>query len=321
MMQQPAGDLVPTTSLAAEVAAYGPTRRVHVLVASWLAEYDSPNTRDAYARDMKMWLKFCDEHQIDPLNTHRAAVALWKQQGAGYANPHGPSVARRLSAVASWYEYLVQEEVIERSPAVHVKRPKVDADHSTTYGLDEAEVRAMIEAAGEISVRVVAVVVVLVLTGLRVAELVWADVEDLGWDRKLRTVDVTRKGGARQRIPLTEPAWVALHEFIGDRTSGPLITTKTGARISPFQVRRIVKRVARMAGLPAWEQVTPHALRHAFVTLSLDAGAMIEDVQDAVGHRDIKTTIRYRRNRRKLENNPTHKLTEFLIGKDEEDDL
>ena len=314
-------DLVPVASLASEVAQYGPTRRVHVLIAAWLAEYDSINTQKAYERDLKMWLKFCDEQGVDPLNTLRAAVALWKQQGAGYEKAHPASVARRLSAVASWYEYLVQEEVLDRSPASHVKRPKVDPDHSTTYGLDEQEVRAMIEAAGDMGLRIVAVIVVLVLTGLRVAELVFADIEDLGWDRKQRTVDVTRKGGARQRIPLTEPAWLALEAFIGDRTSGPLITTRTGARISPFQVARIVKRVSRAAGIKAWEKVSPHALRHAFVTLSLDAGAVIEDVQDAVGHRDIKTTIRYRRNRRKLENNPTHKLTEFLIGKNEEDDL
>jgi len=313
-------DLVPITSLSDEVSQYGPTRRVQVLVAAWLASFNAVNTQKAYARDMKMWLRFCEEADVDPLAVLRVHVDAWKQRGAGFdaPKPHPPSVARRLSAVSSWYEYLVQEEVLDRSPAAHVKRPKVDNRHSTTFGLDEHEARAVIKAAGECGLRELAVVSVLLLTGIRNSELVESDVEDLGHERGHFTLDVTRKGGAKQRIVLTLAAVAALEVYLADRKSGPLIVTRTGARISREQVARIVRKVAIAAKVPHADKVSPHSLRHAFVTLSMDAGAMVEDVQDAVGHQSLDTTMRYKRNRGRLERFPGDKLARFVLGGDEE---
>ncbi|MFC5268492.1 tyrosine-type recombinase/integrase [Kribbella qitaiheensis] len=310
-------DLVPVSSLAAEVAQYGPTRRVQVLVASWLAGYDSPHTRRAYARDMKMWLKFCEEIDLDPLLAIRVHLDAWRQRYCGYEARHDPSVARRLSGVSSWYEYLVQEEVLDRSPTAHVKRPNVDSSHSTTFGLDEHEARAVIKAAGEFGPRELAVISVLMLTGIRVNELVMSDVGDLGHERGHFTLDVTRKRGARQRIVLVAGAVAALEAYLDGRTSGPLIVTRQG-RISPRQVQRIVKQVAVAAKVPHGEKVSPHSLRHAFVTLSLDAGAMVEEVQDAVGHKSLDTTMRYKRNRGRLDKFPGYKLAAWLNGDDEE---
>jgi site-specific recombinase XerD len=311
-------ELVPVSSLADQVAQYGPTRRVQVLVAAWLASFDSFQTRRAYGRDMRTWIAFCDEHDVDPLAALRVHVDAWKQVGAGYTKPHPPSVARRLSAVSSWYEYLLQEEVIERSPATHVKRPKVDNRHSSTFGLDEDEARAVIAAAGEYGLRELAVVTVLMLTGIRNSELVMSNVEDLGRDRGHFTLDVVRKGGARQRIPLSPAAVAAVQAYLAGRDSGPLVVTKSGARISQNQVYRIVRKVAVAAKVPHATKVSPHSLRHAFVTLSLDAGAMVEDVQDAVGHQSLDTTMRYKRNRGRLDKFPGYKLAEFLNGDGEE---
>lgn len=310
--------LVPIASLSDEVAQYGPTRRVQVLVTAWLAGYDSEHTRRAYGRDMRMWLDFCDEADLDPLLALRVHIDAWKQRGAGYPAPHPPSVARRLSAVSSWYEYLVQEEVLDRSPAAHVKRPKVDGRHSSTFGLDEHEARAVIRAAGDLGPRELAVVSILMLTGIRNNELVMADVDDLGHERGHFTLDVTRKGGAKQRIPLSLAAVAALEAYLADRRTGALIVTKTGARISPWQVFRIVRKSAVEAKVPHADKVSPHSLRHAFVTLSLDAGAMVEDVQDAVGHKSLDTTMRYKRNRGRLDKFPGYKLAAFLAGEDEE---
>jgi integrase/recombinase XerD len=307
-------ELVPVAGLA----SYGPTRRVHMLVAAWLAGFDSENTQDAYQRDMRKWLEFCDHHGVEPLAALRVHVDLWKRQGAGYDNPHPPSVARRLSAVSSWYEYLVQEEVLDRSPAAHVKRPKVDSRHSSTFGLDEHEARTVIKTAGEIGPRELAVISVLMLTGVRNSELCGADVADLGHERGHFTLDITRKGGATQRVVLTEAAVAALEAYLGDRESGPLILAPRGARISRDQVYRLVRKVAIRAKVPHADKVSPHSLRHAFVTLSLDAGAMVEDVQDAVGHKSLDTTMRYKRNRGRLDKSPGYKLAAFLNGETEE---
>jgi site-specific recombinase XerD len=311
-------DLVPVSGLAAEVEEYGPTRRLHMLIAAWLSAYDSDNTVDAYGRDMKMWLRFCDEKGVDPLAAVRAHIDVWKRAGAGYARPHAPSVARRLSAVSSWYEYLVQERVLDQSPAAHVRRPKVDSRFSPTFGLDEDEARAVIVAAGEFGARELAVISVLMFTGVRASELCEADVEHLGRERGHRTLDITRKGGAVQRIVLTAAAVAALEAYLADRKTGPLVVGPKGKRITRDQVYRLVRKVAVRAGVPHASKVSPHSLRHAFVTLSLDAGSNVEDVQDAVGHKSLDTTMRYKRNRGRLDRFPGNKLAEFLNGKSEE---
>lgn len=310
-------ELVPVEGLAGEVAQYGPTRRVQVLVAAWLASFNSIHTQKAYARDMKMWLTFCDEKQIDPLQAIRVHVDAWKTIGAGYSDPAPTSLSRRLSAISSWYDYLVFEEVLDKSPAAHIRRPKIDQNYSPTRGLTKQEAAAFLAAAADAGPREDAVVSLLMLSGLRCAELVLADVSDLGQDRGHRTLDVVRKGGAKQRVPLSPLATGPLDTYLGGRVSGALVTTKTGERISPTQVFRIVRKVAIAAGVAHAEEISPHSLRHTFATLSLDAGATLRDLQDAMGHRDPKTTMRYDRARGQLDRNPTYKLTEYLTDDEE----
>lgn len=307
-------DLVPVSSLASEVAAYGPTRRIQVLVAAWLASFDSPHTQKAYARDMKMWLAFCAEHDVDPLAVVRAHIDGWKQVGAGYARPHPPSVARRISAISSWYDYLVHEEVLERSPAAHIKRPKVDSNYSPTRGLSKEEAVEMLQTAYESSRRDLVVVSLLLMSGLRCAEAILANVEDLGSERGHETLDVVRKGGAKQRIALAPETRESIEEYLGGRESGPLLITESGGRLSPSQVFRTVRKIAKWAKVPHADKISPHSLRHTYATLALDAGAPLRDVQQAMGHRDPKTTIRYDRARGQLDRSPTYKLSEYLTG-------
>jgi site-specific recombinase XerD len=312
-------DIVPVTSLASEVATYGPTRRVQVLVAAWLASYSSVHTQRAYAGDMKKWLAFCDEQQIDPLQALRVHIDAWQTRWAGFTKEPAPtSLARRLSSISSWYDYLLVEDVLDRSPAAHVRRPKVDQNYSPTRGLTKDETSAFLVAAEEAGPRENAVVSLLLLSGLRCAELVLADADDLGQDRGHRTLDVVRKGGAKQRVPLSPLATAPVDLYLGGRKTGPLIVTKTGERISPSQVFRIVRKVAVRAGVAHAEEISPHSLRHTFATLSLDAGATLRDLQDAMGHRDPKTTMRYDRARGQLDRNPTYKLTEYLTENEED---
>jgi site-specific recombinase XerD len=311
-------ELVPAASLADEVAEYGPTRRIRVLVAVWLESKRSEHTRRAYERDMTMWLKFLDENDVDPLQALRAHADIWKNRGAGYDSPAASSLARRLSAVASFYNYLVQEDLLDRSPFSHVARPEV-SDESTTRGLTKAQARSMTERATESGPRDEALIKLLLFSGLRESEAILADVTDLGWEDDHRTLDVVRKGGKIQRVALSLVVADALEQMIGDRESGPLFVTGTGARLSASQVFRTVRRVARLADVPDPNEVTPHSLRHTFATLSMDAGVDIRQVQVDMGHADPKTTIRYDRARRRLRNAGTYKVTDWILGDQEEE--
>ena len=119
---------------------------------------------------------------------------------------------------------------------------------------------------------------------------------------------ITRKGGKTATIPLAPRTADAIDAFLGDRADGPLFATRTGGRLDRASAWRLIRRLAERAGLAKASSIHPHDLRHAFVTLSLDAGASLRDVQDAAGHADPRTTRRYDRARHNLDKHPTYAL-------------
>lgn len=301
--------------LTAEVERYGPTRRMQVLVAVWLESLRSPHTRRAYARSMKMWQSFCDEAGIDPLSAIRAHGDIWHNKDAGYpSKPAQASLAQRLSAIASFYDYLVREQVIDHSPFEHVTRPNV-SNESVTRGLTTEEAAAMFKCAADTSPRESALISLLMFLGLRCDEVVMADVTALGYDDGHRTIDVMRKNSKWQRLALSPVVVEVVEAYLNGRDSGPMVLARTGERISVRQVFRIVQGIAQRAGVRDPENVSPHSLRHTYATMALDAGVPLRQVQMDMGHVDPKTTIRYDRARRRLKDAGTYKVTEWILGK------
>jgi hypothetical protein len=111
-----------------------------------------------------------------------------------------------------------------------------------------------------------------------------------GPERGHRTLVITRKGGRVVTIPLAPRTARAIDLATGERTGGPLFVTADGKRPGRHGAARVVRRVTRRAGIA--EQVSPHTLRHAFVTAALHAGVPLRDVQDAASHADPRTTMR-----------------------------
>lgn len=97
-------------------------------------------------------------------------------------------------------------------------------------------------------------------------------------------------------------------ELVARGVNGPVFTTPYLNRLSQSSVWHLVRRLARVAGLPAADQISPHSLRHAAATAALDDGAPLCDVQDLLGHADPRTTRRYDRNRSSLDRSPAHRL-------------
>jgi site-specific recombinase XerD len=87
-----------------------------------------------------------------------------------------------------------------------------------------------------------------------------------------------------------------------------LFVTASGARIDRHAVFRLVRRLAREAGIASWERLSPHSLRHAFATAARGEGVPLEDVQDAMGHADPRTTRRYDRDRHNLDRDPAYMI-------------
>jgi integrase/recombinase XerD len=121
-------------------------------------------------------------------------------------------------------------------------------------------------------------------------EATGADIEHLGLERGHRTLTVTRKGGKVVTVPLAPRTTRAIDLAIGERTEGPVFLARDGRRLDRHGAGRIVRTTARRAGIT--KAVTPHALRHAFITAALDAGVPLRDVEEAASHADPRTTMR-----------------------------
>jgi integrase len=178
-------------------------------------------------------------------------------------------VTRRLCTIAGFYRYAVEEELLEHSPAAHVRRPRLDYE-SHAVALDRNELGALLVAAGLGPPPEHALISLLALNGLRVSEATGADIEHLGLERGHRTLTITRKGGKVVTIPLAPRTARAIDLAIGERTDGPVFLAADERRLDRHGAGRIVRKTARRAGIA--KAVTPHTLRHAFITAALDAG-------------------------------------------------
>jgi integrase len=130
-----------------------------------------------------------------------------------------------------------------------------------------------------------------------------ADIRDYGHDHGHRMLKVTRKGGKTARVALAPPVVRALDGYLGERIAGRIFVARDGA--GPYGYRLAYAQLGRLcrdAGLPAG--VTPHSLRHSYATESLRLRAALQDVQDALGHADPRTTRRYDRSRHNLDRSP-----------------
>jgi site-specific recombinase XerD len=113
-------------------------------------------------------------------------------------------------------------------------------------------------------------------------------------------------------IPLAPRTARAIDLAIGERTSGPLFVAADGKRLDRHGAARIVRRVTRRAGIT--KRVSPHTLRHAFITAALDAGVPLRDVQEAASHADPRTTMRYDRARTSLDRHATYIVATYIAG-------
>jgi len=290
---------------------------VTTLAAAFLLGYEG-STRAAYGRDLRSWFSWCADHDVDPFAAQRAHVDAYARTLAEVPDKNEKTkspatVARHLSTLSGFYRYAVDEDQIARNPVSAVRRPKVGTDTVST-GLDRDELAALVHAAGSDSPRSLALVLLLGLNGLRISEALGADVTDLDTERGHRVLRITRKGGKKSTVPLAPRTAEAAGSYVGDRRNGPLFITSSGARWHRSEAWRTLRRLACTAVPDKADSLHPHDLRHAFVTLSLDAGASLRDVQDAAGHADPRTTRRYDRARNNLDRHPTYALAGLITS-------
>lgn len=296
------------------------------MTMAWLLSYDSPNTRDAYRRDLQKWFDFCAETGLDPLQARRAhgdVYKRWLEVQAGKPVPP-KTMRRRISSVSAWYDYLADEEVIDANRFKRTRRPKVSRSHSETTALTRDEARALVAAAdidhGPARLRTAAFIRVLLETGIRVEEAISAELSALGYERGLRTLRIVGKGSKPKIRRLPVETGYAIDRYLEDRArradvkvpqlTGPIFVTDTGGRFYRSSASALVTRIGRQAGIAA--KVTPHVLRHTWASIAAELGADPFEIKEAFDHESMDTTMSYVHSGRHLERDPSQLVASAL---------
>lgn len=295
-----------------------PTNRIttpaELAAAGYLARY-SGSTRETYRVSLKLLFDWCGGLGVDVLEGMRRPVLELFARYLEEERRNSPAtVAHHLSIVRGFYSFAEIDGYITRSPAAHLRMPRVFQDESRTLGLDRMELGNLIQTARASCPSDAALITLMGMLGLRVSEACNVKIEDYqDMERGHRVLRLVGKGGKPATIPLPVPVLRAMDAAAGDRTSGPLLLRrKSGQPVNRKSAALTVTRLCRKAGIR--KNITPHGLRHSFVTACLDAGVPLRDVQVAARHSDPRITARYDRARHNHDRHASHVVAAFLAG-------
>jgi site-specific recombinase XerD len=256
-------------------------------------------TRRAYAVDLAQFAGWVDEQGLAPddvrhRDVRRFAAGL-SSEGAAPA-----TVARKLAAIRSLFDFLVRMERLSQNPADLVSSPK--KAEKLPRVLSQEQMRALLEripARTPLELRDRAMLELAYSCGLRCEEIV--NLDDGALDHETEQLRVLGKGSKERLLPVGEPAQRALRRYmergrralVTDPGERALFLSKNGRRLSNSDVTRRLGLWTREAALAGG--ISPHALRHSFATHLLEGGADLRTIQELLGHSSISTTQVYTR--------------------------
>jgi integrase/recombinase XerC len=254
----------------------------------------SPHTLSNYRRDLEQARDFATGQDITSwreFTTHhlRAMVAAQHRAGIG-----GRSLQRLLSAVRSFYQYLLREGVVGANPAIGLRAPKAPRRLPKTLDVDQTARLLDWDSNDPLAIRDRAIMELLYSSGLRLSELLNLELGDL--DLKDGTVRVTGKGRKTRVVPVGRHARSALQQWLGIRAtfttqSSVLFLSRRGERLAPRTVQQRLQQWGSKRGLPM--RLHPHMLRHSCASHVLESSSDLRAVQELLGHADIATTQIY----------------------------
>lgn len=265
----------------------------------------SSHTLRNYSSDLEQFLQFltADEKrkapeisQIDHLTIREWLASLHS------AHKSKSSIARKLAALRTFFQFLVREGILELNPAKLVTTPKLEKKLPKHLSIEEA-IR-FIESPDpetDLGKRDRAMLELMYATGVRVAELTTLNIADVDFRNQL--VRVTGKRRKQRIVPFGDPAGAAIQSYldvrdkflmnapISKRDEQAMFLNYQGTRITTRSVGRMVEKYIQIcAGM---HNISPHSLRHSFATHLLDSGADLRDIQELLGHARLSTTQVY----------------------------
>jgi integrase/recombinase XerC len=260
------------------------------------------HTITAYRGDVVEFLSFMTLHSGQSQGLKALARITVSDMRAWMAHMRGHdvgprSLARKLSAVKSFYRWLAEKEGYEptavlstRSPKFQKKLPRPLAEDAARAMIDTVELQAR---DGWVAARDMAVVTVLYGCGLRISEALGLTGADAPLPPVLRIVG---KGGKERIVPVIEAAKTAVDRYVKlcpheIEPDAPLFKGIRGGALNPRAIQKVMEQARLQLGLPA--TATPHAMRHSFATHLLSAGGDLRSIQELLGHASLSTTQAY----------------------------
>ena len=221
--------------------------------------------------------------------------------GSLYGKLKRATIARKLSAVRSFFLFLEKQGFIKINPAVEVQSPKLGKYIPNYLPVDDVfRLMDLPDREKPLGLRDLAILEVLYSCGIRVAELAGMNVASIDYDQRL--VKVMGKGNRERVVPIGRQALKAVKAYLAatgevrkkialGEGGDPLFINFRGGRLTTRSMGRIVKQYVKAAGLT--EEISPHSMRHTFATHLLDGGADLRSVQELLGHKSLATTQKY----------------------------
>ena len=260
-------------------------------------KYYSPHTCNNYARDLEIFARYLSTHEINN----------WKEvnysQVSGFAAHRfrnglkSRSIQRELSAIRGFYQYLIRIGAMKSNPAMEVRAPKCEQLLPKTCDAEQiGKLLHQQNSDDPFFIRDLAIFELMYSSGLRLAELVSIDLNDL--DLGQQQLIVIGKGNKTRYLPIGSKAvkairrWLKVRgDFCRDDGEQALFLSKQEKRISHRNVQSRLNHLVKKQSLD--QHLSPHALRHSFATHMLESSGDLRAVQELLGHADIKTTQVY----------------------------
>jgi len=260
----------------------------------------SDNTLASYRRDLETYVNFLQE--VEAMSDFRKVertIILRHLEQLRMQGKTSRTVARHISSIRSFHQFLLREKRAETDPTVHLEMPTIEQKLPNILSIEEIEALLMAPNRSKPQgVRDVAMLELLYGSGMRISELIALDLSDI--HLTMGFVRVFGKGGKERIIPLGKSALSALNNYLNSARgqlqgkypkTDAFFINQRGKRLTRQGCWKLMKEHALKAGIQ--HELTPHTLRHSFATHLVENGADLRAVQEMLGHADISTTQIY----------------------------
>lgn len=260
----------------------------------------SDNTIASYRRDLENYVEHLHKEQkIEQLNDVQRTNILLHLENLNRSGNSSRTVARNISSIRSFHQFLLREKVTTHDPTVHLEMPQIEQKLPRVLSIEEIEtLLAAPNLTKPQGVRDVAMLELLYASGMRISECIGLNIEDI--HLTMGFVRVFGKGGKERIIPLGKTSLRACEQYLQNARGklqgkypkiDALFINQRGKRLTRQGCWKLLKQHAETAGIK--KEITPHTLRHSFATHLVENGADLRAVQEMLGHADISTTQIY----------------------------